>query len=271
MSFANVCEGSDEGKLRHVRTNAVLRMLLLHPLELVPMLFQHGCFHLKSSCKIESNVLLCCTWSFLSLARAPQLIMLSRVMSAISSKLLAAMSRLTVPFKRRERSSKREWRERVATWGLLQRLPPSSTSSSNFTHLKRKIISRDVLAKIHFSMTLPSPSTPCCHPLQHRAPPSQRRLDDSHAPGPGSPGRGWTAPSGLAGSLGNGGNGEFVLSVDHQQSTYYVLQTAVWEKTKQEGMCLNKKGKKTYMDCWTRTGSFSSSSERLTLTLEHKS
>ena len=28
-------------------------MLLLHPFKLVPVLFQHGCFHLKSGCKRE--------------------------------------------------------------------------------------------------------------------------------------------------------------------------------------------------------------------------
>ena len=86
-------------------------LVLLQPFELVPVLFQHRCLHLNNGCEIP-ELELYFTWSFLSLAREPQLIMLSRVMSAISSRLLAAMSRLTVPFKRRDRSSKREWRER---------------------------------------------------------------------------------------------------------------------------------------------------------------
>ena len=109
------------------------------------------------------------TWSFLSVEREPQLIMLSRVRSAISSKLLAAMSKLTwssqmleacsllfarcfllfvdclfmsrptVPFNRRDRSSKSEWSDKVATWGLLHLFPPSSTSSSNLTHLRNSL------------------------------------------------------------------------------------------------------------------------------------
>ena len=38
----------DEWNLGHVRTNAVLRaMLLFQTLKLVTVLFQHGCFHLK--------------------------------------------------------------------------------------------------------------------------------------------------------------------------------------------------------------------------------
>ncbi len=46
---------------------------------------------------------------------------------------------LPVPLSRNDLSSKRECRDRVATWGLLHLFPPSSTSSSNFTHLKMKI------------------------------------------------------------------------------------------------------------------------------------
>lgn len=45
-------------------------------------------------------------------------------------------SRSTVPVCRQVRSSKRLCRDRVATWGLLQRSPPSSTFSSNFIHLE---------------------------------------------------------------------------------------------------------------------------------------
>ena len=138
-------------------------LVLLQPFELVPVLFQHRCLHLNNGCE-KPELELYFTWSFLSLAREPQLIMLSRVMSAISSRLLAAMSRLTVPFKRRDRSSKREWRERVATCGLLHRLPPSSTSSSNFTHLKKENHHQDLLEQIYnlavsFHSMLPSSPT----------------------------------------------------------------------------------------------------------------
>ena len=149
-------------------------MLLFQTLKLMPVLFQHGCLHLKKGWNeiVFSPIQFFFTWSFLSVEREPQLIMLSRVRSAISSRLLAAMSKLTwssqmleacsllfarcfllfvdclfmsrptVPFNRRDLSSKREWRDKVATWGLLHRFPPSSTSSSNFTHLgKGKICS----------------------------------------------------------------------------------------------------------------------------------
>ena len=89
----------DEWNLGHVRANAVLRaMLLFQTLKLVPVLFQHGCFHLKEK-RLERNSIFALsvffTWSFLSVEREPQLIMLSRVRSAISSRLLAAMSKLT--------------------------------------------------------------------------------------------------------------------------------------------------------------------------------
>lgn len=68
----------------------------------------------------------------------PWLIMLSRTRSAMVSRLEASMSRMTVPFRRKDRSSKRECRERVATWGLDHRSPPSSTSSSNLIHLQER-------------------------------------------------------------------------------------------------------------------------------------
>lgn len=78
------------------------------------------------------------TFSLTSISKVPLLIMLSRARSAICSKLLASMSSITVPFSRRLRSSKSECSDRVATWGLLHLLPPSSTSSSNFIHLREK-------------------------------------------------------------------------------------------------------------------------------------
>ena len=48
---------------------------------------------------------------------------------------MASKSNSTVPFIMQLRSSKRLCRERVATCGLLHLSPPSSTSSSNLTHL----------------------------------------------------------------------------------------------------------------------------------------
>lgn len=48
---------------------------------------------------------------------------------------MASKSNSTVPFIIQLRSSKRLCRERVATCGLLHLSPPSSTSSSNLTHL----------------------------------------------------------------------------------------------------------------------------------------
>lgn len=54
---------------------------------------------------------------------------------------------MTVPLRRKERSSKSEWRESVATCGLDQRSPPSSTSSSNFTHLLKQIIVKQYWCK----------------------------------------------------------------------------------------------------------------------------
>lgn len=65
------------------------------------------------------------------------LTILSRTRSVICSKPLASMSSITVPFSSRLLSSKSECSDRVATWGLLQRLPPSSTSSSNLIHLRK--------------------------------------------------------------------------------------------------------------------------------------
>jgi len=48
------------------------------------------------------------------------------------------MSNITILLSNKLRSSKSECKERVATWGLDQRFPPSSTSSSNLIHLGSK-------------------------------------------------------------------------------------------------------------------------------------
>ena len=140
MCFSNISKRPNEWKFWHVWARSILAILFFDSLKLMPVLLQHGNFHLEEwlfEFFIWNMIqILCLTWSFLSSGRAPLLIMVSKVMSAISSKLVAAMSRQTVPFNNRERNSNREWRERVATWGLLHRFPPSSTSSSNFTHLK---------------------------------------------------------------------------------------------------------------------------------------
>lgn len=55
---------------------------------------------------------------------------------AISSMLSACMSSNTLPLMMQLRNSKRLWSERVATYGLLHLSPPSSTSSSNLSHLR---------------------------------------------------------------------------------------------------------------------------------------
>lgn len=55
------------------------------------------------------------TFSLLSKVNCPWLIMLSSKRSVICSRVVASMSRMTVPLSRKDRSSKREWRERVAT------------------------------------------------------------------------------------------------------------------------------------------------------------
>ncbi len=49
----------------------------------------------------------------------------------------ACISRIIVPLNMQLRNSSNEWRDNVATCGLLQR-PPLSTSSSNLTHLEMK-------------------------------------------------------------------------------------------------------------------------------------
>lgn len=48
----------------------------------------------------------------------------------------ACMSSNTLPLMMQLRSSNRLWSERVATYGLLHLSPPSSTSSSNLSHLR---------------------------------------------------------------------------------------------------------------------------------------
>jgi len=82
------------------------------------------------------RTLLLLTFSRNSTDRTPLLIILSRTRSAICSKLPASISSMTVPFKRRLLNSKSECSDKVATWGLLHLLPPSSTSSSNLIHLR---------------------------------------------------------------------------------------------------------------------------------------
>ena len=66
------------------------------------------------------------------------LIIVSRKLSQMSSNVFAGMSRQMVPFSSILLSSKSECNDRVATYGFDQRLPPSSTSSSNLTHLGLK-------------------------------------------------------------------------------------------------------------------------------------
>lgn len=73
------------------------------------------------------------TFSLTSLASKPLFVIFSVTRSATVSRLLASMSSMTVPVNSRFRSSNKEWSDNVATCGLLQRSPPSSTSSSNFT------------------------------------------------------------------------------------------------------------------------------------------
>lgn len=57
---------------------------------------------------------------------------------AISSTPLALMSSSTVLLMMQLRSSNRLCSDSVATYGLLHRSPPSSTSSSNFSHLRQE-------------------------------------------------------------------------------------------------------------------------------------
>jgi len=59
-----------------------------------------------------------------------------------------------VPFRSMLRSSKREWSDRVATCGFDQRFPPSSTSSSNLTHLPTKTTTAWVLFESKFLICL---------------------------------------------------------------------------------------------------------------------
>ena len=60
----------------------------------------------------------------------------SKIKSAMSSKLDASISSKMVPLVNKFLNSNNECKDNVATWGFDQRFPPSSTSSSNFTHLK---------------------------------------------------------------------------------------------------------------------------------------
>lgn len=71
--------------------------------------------------------------------------MLSNIKSVICSKECASVSNITVPFKTRLRNSNSECNDNVATCGLDHRLPPSSTSSSNFIHLFREKKSKSAI------------------------------------------------------------------------------------------------------------------------------
>lgn len=71
------------------------------------------------------------TLSLTPTGNVPELTIWSQTKSATTSRLMASMSSMTVPLSSRPRSSKSECSESVATCGLDQRLPPSSTSSSN--------------------------------------------------------------------------------------------------------------------------------------------
>lgn len=74
------------------------------------------------------------TFSFTSASRRPLFVMFSVMRSATVSRLLASMSSMTDPVNSKFLSSNNEWSDNVATWGFDHRSPPSSTSSSNFTH-----------------------------------------------------------------------------------------------------------------------------------------
>lgn len=73
------------------------------------------------------------TLSLASLGKCPPLIILSHTRSATCSSVAASVSNIIVPLSSRLRSSNSECSESVATCGLDQRFPPSSTSSSNLT------------------------------------------------------------------------------------------------------------------------------------------
>lgn len=73
------------------------------------------------------------TLSRASTGSVPALTIFSHTNSATCSRLVASISSISVPFSNKLLSSNRECRLRVATCGLDQRLPPSSTSSSNLT------------------------------------------------------------------------------------------------------------------------------------------
>lgn len=79
------------------------------------------------------------TLSLISKFMTDELSMLSNIKSVTSSKECASVSSITVPLRMKLRSSNKACRDSVATCGLDHRFPPSSTSSSNFIHLKKKI------------------------------------------------------------------------------------------------------------------------------------
>lgn len=88
-----------------------------------------------------------------SAGKALALTMCSQAKSAIKSKLLASMSSITEPFNSRLLNSNNECNDKVATCGFDQRLPPSSTSSSNLIHLAVSFhsISSPSLTKVKYS------------------------------------------------------------------------------------------------------------------------
>lgn len=75
------------------------------------------------------------TLSLKWLGKWPEFSIESIARSAICPNVKASASNKTAPFKIKLRNSNSEWSDKVATWGFDQRLPPSSTSSSNLTQL----------------------------------------------------------------------------------------------------------------------------------------
>ena len=75
------------------------------------------------------------TFSTFSAVNTPLFNMFSNKTSRIWFRFSASSSRKTVPFKIKLLSSMSECMDKLDTWGLLHLLEPSSTSSSNLTHL----------------------------------------------------------------------------------------------------------------------------------------
>uniref|UniRef100_A0A182J676 Uncharacterized protein n=1 Tax=Anopheles atroparvus TaxID=41427 RepID=A0A182J676_ANOAO len=111
------------------------------------------------------------TFSRASTGSMPELTMFSHASSAICSRLVASMSSITVPFSSRLRSSNSECSESVATCGFDHRLPPSSTSSSNFT---QRAVSFQAISSPSFtssSISEKSGCDSCCPPSSPTSPP----------------------------------------------------------------------------------------------------